>query len=117
MQNHLSLWWTPRSPVAPALRAGVPRCPQLCVAGWPAAAGRPRSPLPAKAAAAAATAFDAPQFDVKNKRYFLKRIKADGLAAEQLYPGAVVTILARQLQIKEFGDDATRRACEARTER
>jgi nucleoside-diphosphate kinase len=57
------------------------------------------------------------QFDVKNRRHFLKRIKYDGLAAEQLFPGAVVTVYARQLRVTDFGDDATRRAVEARAER
>lgn len=68
--------------------------------------------LPARARAAVRT-----QFDVKNRRHFLKRIKYDGLAAEQLFPGAVVTVYARQLRVTDFGDDATRRAVEARAER
>ncbi|KAI8472949.1 MAG: nucleoside diphosphate kinase [Monoraphidium minutum] len=56
-------------------------------------------------------------FDVKNRRHFLKRVKYEPLAPGQLYPGAVVTVFARQLHIRECGDDATRRAVETRAER
>jgi hypothetical protein len=56
------------------------------------------------------------QFDIKNHRHFLKRVKYD-LSADALYPGATVTVFARQLAVRAFGDEATRRAVEARVER
>jgi hypothetical protein len=57
------------------------------------------------------------QFDVKSRRHFLRRTRYDGLTSNDLYPGAAVTVFARQLAITECADDATRRALEARTQR
>jgi hypothetical protein len=57
------------------------------------------------------------QFDVKNKRHFLKRVKCDTVEAAQLYVGSTVTIFARQLHIIAYGDEASKRAVEARSQR
>jgi len=56
-------------------------------------------------------------FDIKNRRHFLKRIKYPELTEAELYPGATVTVFARQLALIEYGDESTRRAVESRTER
>lgn len=57
------------------------------------------------------------QFDIKNKRHFLKRVKCDTVEAAQLYVGSTVTIFARQLHIIAYGDEASKRAVEARSQR
>lgn len=57
------------------------------------------------------------QFDIKNKKHFLKRVKCTTVGASQLYVGSIVTVFARQLHIIAYGDEATRRAVEARAER
>ncbi|GBF99249.1 nucleoside diphosphate kinase [Raphidocelis subcapitata] len=56
-------------------------------------------------------------FDIKNRRHFLKRIRCDGLAADQFFVSAKVTVFSRALVITAYGDEATRRAIEARVER
>lgn len=57
------------------------------------------------------------QVDVKNRRQFLKRVKYEGLQASQLYLGSTVVVFSRQLCIREYADEATRRAVEAQAER
>ncbi|TPX36311.1 nucleoside-diphosphate kinase [Synchytrium microbalum] len=46
-------------------------------------------------------------YDIKNRRTFLKKTKAD-VFVEQLRPGNAVTILSRQLIVRDYGDDYTR---------
>lgn len=57
------------------------------------------------------------QFDIKNRRHFLKRVKCDSVELSQLYVGSTVTVFARQLHLIAYGDEATRRAVEARAQR
>ena len=64
--------------------------------------------------------FDRPpflQYDIKNKRSFLKRIKSENISPVQLYLGGVVTVFSRQLKIIDYGDEYTKRSLESRVER
>jgi len=55
--------------------------------------------------------------DIKNRRTFLKRTKYPELNPSTLFPGSVVTIYARQLQILEYGDDFTKNALSGKTQK
>jgi nucleoside-diphosphate kinase len=57
------------------------------------------------------------QFDIKNKRHFLKRVKCSTVELPQLYVGSTITVFSRQLLIIAYGDEASRRAVEARSQR
>lgn len=57
------------------------------------------------------------QFDIKNKRHFLKRVKCSTVELAQLYVGSTITVFSRQLLIIAYGDEASRRAVEARSQR
>ena len=46
-------------------------------------------------------------FDIKNRRLFLKRSKAEHVKLQDLYIGAIVNIHSRQLTIVDFGDEFT----------
>lgn len=46
--------------------------------------------------------------DLKSKKVFLKRCKAEGISADTLYVGAAVNVMSRQMKIVDFGDDHTR---------
>ncbi|TPX52820.1 nucleoside-diphosphate kinase [Synchytrium endobioticum] len=46
-------------------------------------------------------------YDIKNRRTFLKKSRCD-LPLEQLRPGNAITILSRQLIVKDYGDEYTR---------
>jgi hypothetical protein len=48
------------------------------------------------------------QFDVKNRRMFLKRVKYEELQPHLLYIGNTVTVFTRQLKLVDYGDDYTR---------
>jgi nucleoside-diphosphate kinase len=58
-----------------------------------------------------------PQFDIKNRRHFLKRIKYDGVTLQQLYIGSTIVVYARQLRLIEYGDEFTRQSIETRAEK
>jgi len=49
-------------------------------------------------------------FDTKNNRPFLKRSEYADITMANIYVGATVTVLARQLKIVEYGDEYTRKA-------
>ena len=49
------------------------------------------------------------QYDLKNRRMFLKRMAQPSISMSQLYVGAVVTVNARQLKVVDYGDTATRK--------
>lgn len=51
-------------------------------------------------------------FDVKNNRPFVKRSAYAEVTLADLYIGATVTVLARQLKIIEYGDPYTKKALE-----
>lgn len=48
-------------------------------------------------------------YDVKNRRSFLKRCTVPSVTLKDLYIGGIVTVYARQLEIKDFGDEFTRK--------
>jgi len=56
-------------------------------------------------------------WDTRNKRSFLKRSEYAEVGLKDLYLGAVVTILARQLKVIEYADEYTRKALETHKER
>lgn len=47
-------------------------------------------------------------YDLKNRRMFLKRMAVEGLSADKLFIGSVLTIHARQLKLVDYGDTFTR---------
>lgn len=51
-------------------------------------------------------------YDTKNHRPFLKRSEYAEVSLADMYIGATVTILSRQLKIVEYADDYTKRALE-----
>ncbi|KAJ3051079.1 Nucleoside diphosphate kinase 7 [Rhizophlyctis rosea] len=55
-------------------------------------------------------------YDLKQHRTFLKRTKSD-LRLQELYPGAAVTLNARQLFVRAYGDEYTRARMERQIER
>ena len=46
-------------------------------------------------------------FDLKSRRTFLRRTKLESLSLRQLYIGAIVHVLSRQLKIMDYGDEFT----------
>lgn len=56
-------------------------------------------------------------YDTKNKRAFLKRSEYAELSMADLYIGAVLTVLARQLKVIDYADEYTRKLLEARKSR
>ena len=57
------------------------------------------------------------QYDIKNRKTFLKRCRYDGLQPDMLYIGAVITIYSRQLKVVDYADEFTRKALSNRQER
>ena len=49
------------------------------------------------------------QYDLKNRRTFLKRCDYPSITPKELYKGAVITVYSRQLTIADYGDGATAR--------
>ena len=45
---------------------------------------------------------------MKNRRMFLKRMAVEGVSADKLFIGSVLTIHARQLKLVDYGDTFTR---------
>ena len=56
-------------------------------------------------------------YDIKNKRLFLRRTKVPGLRMADLFLGSIVSIHSRQLTIKDFADEFTRKKLRAKTEK
>lgn len=52
------------------------------------------------------------QYDIKNKRLFLKRMKYPAVPEDELFVGATITIFSRQYKLTEYGDDFTKKAFE-----
>ena len=50
------------------------------------------------------------QYDIKNRRPFLKKTKIPTVTMDTLHMGAVVTVYSRQLKIVEYGDSHTEAA-------
>lgn len=57
------------------------------------------------------------QYDVKNRRTFLRRTKYESLHVEDLYVGSKVTIFSRHLTIVDYGNLYTSRKLGSRKER
>jgi nucleoside-diphosphate kinase len=49
------------------------------------------------------------QYDLKNRRTFLKRCDYPAVTAKDLYKGGIITIYSRQLTIVDYGDEYTRK--------
>lgn len=54
---------------------------------------------------------------MKNRRSFLRKTRQADLALDHLRPGARVTVMARLLEIRDFGDEYTRRTLSERLAR
>lgn len=48
------------------------------------------------------------QYDVKNKRIFLKRCEYPALQLKDIFVGAVLNVYSRQLKVIDFADEFTR---------
>lgn len=57
------------------------------------------------------------QFDLKNKRTFLKRTRVEGIALHHMRVGAKVLVYARQLEILGFADAYTKQQLDVAKER
>lgn len=57
------------------------------------------------------------QYDIKNRKTFLKRCRYEQITADMLYVGAVVTVYSRQLRIVDYADEFTRKCLSNRQER
>lgn len=57
------------------------------------------------------------QIDVKNHKTFLKRTLYESVRPDMLYIGATVNVYNRQLLIRGFGDEFTRKKMERNSER
>jgi nucleoside-diphosphate kinase len=57
------------------------------------------------------------QYDLKNRRVFLKRTQCPGVSMSDLFIGATVTVYARQLKVVEYGDVFTRQKFEQKRSR
>jgi len=57
------------------------------------------------------------QYDLKNSRSFLRRSKVDNVRMCDLYLGASVNILGRQLTLVEYANEFTRKRFGFKTER
>lgn len=57
------------------------------------------------------------QYDIKNRKTFLKRCRYDSITADMLYIGAVVTVYSRQLKLVDYADEFTRKSLSNRQER
>jgi nucleoside-diphosphate kinase len=57
------------------------------------------------------------QFDLKNRRVFLKRTQCPGVSMRDMFLGATVTVYARQLKVVEYGDVFTRQKFEQKRSR
>ncbi|KAL0269938.1 UNVERIFIED_CONTAM: hypothetical protein PYX00_007513 [Menopon gallinae] len=47
-------------------------------------------------------------YDLKNRKPFLRRCKQEGVALENLYKSAIVTVMSRQMKVVDYGDAKTR---------
>lgn len=57
------------------------------------------------------------QFDVKNQRIFLRRIRTDNLHPEDLFVGNRVNVFSRQLNLIDYGDQYTANKLGSKKER
>eukprot|EP01052_Picozoa_sp_SAG31_P026139 SAG31_NODE_2347_length_5900_cov_11.937425_2_plen_301_part_00 len=57
------------------------------------------------------------QYDIKNRRTFLKRTDYPSVTTEHLYIGSIVTIFSRNLTVVDYADDFTRNRLAQTTEK
>ena len=57
------------------------------------------------------------QYDVKNKRMFLKRAECPQVTLKDLYIGSVLTIYSRQIKLADYGDVYTKKKFESANEK
>lgn len=57
------------------------------------------------------------QYDIKNRRMFLKRSFIDGIKFEDLYVGATVNVNSRTLTLVGYSDEYTRRTLSSKKEK
>jgi len=57
------------------------------------------------------------QYDIKNRRMFIKRMACPGVTERELYIGSIINVYSRQLKLIEFGDLFTRRLFEGGSEK
>lgn len=48
------------------------------------------------------------QYDMKNKRIFLKRCEYANLQLKDVFVGAIINVYSRQLKIVDYADEYTR---------
>ena len=53
------------------------------------------------------------QFDLKNKRIFLKRCEYAGIQLKDIFAGAILNVYSRQLKVVDYADEYTRSKFEA----
>ena len=54
------------------------------------------------------------QYDIKNRRTFLKKHEYPGVAVDNLFIGATLTVYSRQLKVIDFADKFTRESLSSR---
>lgn len=57
------------------------------------------------------------QYDIKQRRIFLRRSPIENIKMQDLYLGSTISVMSRQLSLVEYGDDYTRRKVGAQKER
>ena len=50
------------------------------------------------------------QFDLKTRRSFLKKTKYETIKGSEYFVGNVINVYSRQMTLKEYGDEFTRKA-------
>ena len=57
------------------------------------------------------------QYDIKNRRIFLKRSKVDNIRFEDLFIGGTVSVHSRQLNLVQYADDFTKKQLSSKKEK
>ena len=57
------------------------------------------------------------QYDVKNRRSFLRRCKAENVRLCDMFIGSTLNVMSRQLKFVDYGDEYTRRRLGLKKER
>ena len=52
------------------------------------------------------------QYDLKNKRMFMKRMAVDGISTRELFIGSIVNVHSRQLKLVDYADIFTKQTFE-----
>ena len=57
------------------------------------------------------------QYDIKNRRIFLKRTKVENLRFEDLFIGGTINVHSRQLNLVEYADEFTKKQLSSKKEK